>query len=105
MIINDKPDLKLNLELWGKKYNILFITGLSGSGKTQLSKEISSKNNAKIIHLDELQFFITRGIFNNMNTFVYKYIKENDIKYADNKKLNFYMTRFKKIFNRKFIKR
>lgn len=43
-----------NLNKWGKRQdtNILFISGMSGSGKSEISKILAKHNNAEVIHLD-----------------------------------------------------
>lgn len=53
-----------NLEKFGTKdHNIIFVTGLSGSGKSTFSLELAKKTNSEIIHLDS--YFEKNGIGNN----------------------------------------
>lgn len=49
-------ELEYNTDLFGKKYNFLYIVGISGSGKTSLAKILSKKYNATHIELDDLNF-------------------------------------------------
>ena len=62
-----------NFDKWkkSKNNNVLFITGLSGSGKTTYSREISKLYNATIISLDEL-------FIDSNNTIINK-VKDSDI--------------------------
>lgn len=49
-------DVYHNIELWESgKSNLLWITGLSGSGKSTISKEIAEEYGAEYIELDNLQ--------------------------------------------------
>lgn len=50
-----EEDLVQNLDKWkkGGSDNVLFITGLSGSGKTTKAKELAEKHGAAIFSLDE----------------------------------------------------
>ena len=53
-----------NLDKFGTKgHNILFVTGLSGSGKSTFSLDLAKKTNSEIIHLDT--YFEKRGVGNN----------------------------------------
>lgn len=52
----ESNDVYHNIELWESgKSNLLWITGLSGSGKSTISKEIAEEYNAEYIELDNLQ--------------------------------------------------
>ena len=67
-----------NLDEWGKSKdkNILFITGLSGSGKSTKAMEIDKSNNAEIIHMDpymEVNMEDSGALNKNFN----KYLKKN----------------------------
>lgn len=58
-------DVYHNIELWESgKSNLLWITGLSGSGKSTISKEIAEEYGAEYIELDNLQ----RAKMDNWNT-------------------------------------
>lgn len=52
--LNNKRTSISNIDKWGKDkdHNALFITGLSGSGKSTIAKFLSDSNGAEIIHLD-----------------------------------------------------
>lgn len=52
--ILSKKDLKYNMENYGKKGNLLFVTGMVGAGKSTISREISKKYNSKILSQDWL---------------------------------------------------
>ena len=55
----NKEDVKHNLSKWGTKLgqdNILYVTGLSGGGKTTISKEYSEKYGAEILELDLMDY-------------------------------------------------
>lgn len=56
LIIDDKT-IKLRLDKWKreKNKNILFITGLSGSGKTTVGEEYEKKYNAHLFELDGIE--------------------------------------------------
>ena len=47
-----KEDYKHNLEDYGKKTNILLITGLVGSGKSTLARKLGKENNATVVIQD-----------------------------------------------------
>ena len=58
-------DIYHNIDLWESgKSNLLWITGLSGSGKSTISKEIAEEYGAEYIELDNLQ----RAKMDNWNT-------------------------------------
>lgn len=55
----NKDDITHNLSKWGTgpdQSNILYITGLSGSGKTTISEEYSKKYNAEVFELDLMDY-------------------------------------------------
>lgn len=53
-LIFSKKDYLYNIENYGKTYNLLFITGMVGAGKSTISKEISAKYNATTLSQDWL---------------------------------------------------
>ena len=53
-LIFSKKDYLYNIEDYGKTYNLLFITGMVGAGKSTISKEISAKYNATTLSQDWL---------------------------------------------------
>lgn len=56
--IFNKENLNFNVEKLNKKNNIIYITGLSGSGKTTTAKALEKNYNAIVFELDNLgQFF------------------------------------------------
>lgn len=55
-ILFSKKDFKYNLDNYGKNYNLLFVTGMVGAGKSTISKEIASKKGAIILSQDWLSW-------------------------------------------------
>lgn len=53
-LIFSKKDYIYNIENYGKSYNLLFVTGMVGAGKTTLSKKIANEKNAIILSQDWL---------------------------------------------------
>lgn len=53
-LIFSKKDFIYNLENYGKTYNLLFVTGLVGAGKSTISKEIARNKNVIILAEDWL---------------------------------------------------
>lgn len=49
-----KKDLNYNFDKFGKNQNLLFITGLVGSGKSTIAKDISAKKEVVILSQDWL---------------------------------------------------
>lgn len=78
-----------NLNLFGSDgHNALFITGLSGSGKSTIAIELAPKINAEIIHLDS--YFEKAGSGNNKD--FNSFLKKNGVtkeKMFINGKLNY----------------
>ena len=67
-----------NIDKWGKTKdtNILWVSGLSGSGKSTIAQEMAKKNNADVIHMD-LYLYSTPGKYTDkmskdFNTFLTK---------------------------------
>lgn len=83
--VNDKsikskyPHLDSNLEKWGKTEdtNILWITGISGSGKSTIAKEYSKKYNADLIDIDLYTFKTADKYMKDMSKSFNKYLDEN----------------------------
>lgn len=50
----NKKNLEYNLDKYADNNNILYITGLSGSGKTTIAKKLAKKYNATLFELDNL---------------------------------------------------
>lgn len=53
-LIFSKKDYLYNINNYGKTYNLLFITGLVGSGKSTIAKQISREKTAIILSQDWL---------------------------------------------------
>lgn len=92
-VIFSKEDTEIDLDKWkpGKK-NILFVTGLSGGGKSTVAKKISAENQAMYIELDKLEAayeFIDKDSYNRadedlINEYHKKYgIKKDPRKMSD----------------------
>lgn len=61
-VIFSKKNIELNMNLWKMNHaNVLYITGLSGGGKTTLSKTYASKD-VEVIEFDALTTSLIRGI-------------------------------------------
>lgn len=75
MIFLESNDLVHNLDNWKKQKgnNILFVTGLSGSGKTTIAKEISESRSADIISLDDFRNNSSRSSIDIVVEFKKKY--------------------------------
>ena len=58
-----KDDIYLNFDLWKKNtpHNILWVTGISGSGKSTISKDLAKKYNAEYIELDMFTNLLVKG--------------------------------------------
>lgn len=63
---SNRPHTDYNLDKWGRTEdtNILYVTGISGSGKSTVAKDIATKNNADLIDLD-LYTFKTANKYND----------------------------------------
>ena len=65
-----------NLDKFGQgHHNALFVTGLSGSGKSTFTIDLAKKTNSEVIHLDS--YFEKGGIGNNKN--FNKFLKDNGV--------------------------
>lgn len=53
-LIFSKKDFIYNFDNYGKTYNLLFVTGLVGAGKSTISKQIAQSKNAMILSQDWL---------------------------------------------------
>lgn len=51
-LVFSRKDYVYNIDNYGKDYNLLFVTGMVGAGKSTISREISSKYNATILSQD-----------------------------------------------------
>ena len=89
-----KDDIELNIEKFPNETNILYVTGLSGSGKTTYTEEYAKKYNATDIALDIFFWFgkhtrdyviddLKRNPFTKdkeFNIFLLNYVKQMDDK-------------------------
>lgn len=82
--IISKADATYNIHRWStdQNYNILYVTGLSGSGKTTFANKIAKDNNAEVINLDMFQCYRglnSKGKKGILIDFIDRYMKYNDI--------------------------
>ncbi len=62
-----------NLNKFGtKNHNALFVTGISGSGKSTFSQKLASRTDSEVIHLDS--YFEKVGIGNNKSFILNKMV-------------------------------
>ena len=75
----DRPHLDYNLDKWGKSEdtNILFVTGIAGSGKSTVANNMAKVNNADIINIDLYTFRTTTGFVQGMSKSFNKYLDKN----------------------------
>lgn len=85
--IYNKNDRIYNVDKWGcdKDHNILFITGLSGSGKSTTAKNISIDTNSVLVDLDAYYGEATRKTNKNLDEYLGK--KYPEYKTANNELL------------------
>lgn len=98
-VIFSKEDTEIDLDKWkpGKK-NILFVTGLSGGGKSTVAKKLSAENQAMYIELDKIEAayeFIGKDSYNRadedlINEYYKKYGIKKDPKKMSNDEYNKY---------------
>lgn len=64
-----RPHSEYNIDKWGTspKTNILWVSGISGSGKSTIAKDIAKKNDAEIVNID-MYTFKTVGKYENMQS-------------------------------------
>lgn len=57
-LTTDRPTTQKNVDKWGnsKDTNILWVTGISGSGKSTMAKKMADENNADLIDIDMYTF-------------------------------------------------
>lgn len=80
-VIFSKDDLYWNFENFESgKSNILLITGLSGSGKSTIAKQLSQKYKAEYVELDALWDLHDKFNYHkNKNTIFYEYLKDKNL--------------------------
>ena len=88
-------NIELNLNLWKpiKDHNILFLTGLGGSGKTTYTKELKNKYNCEILEFDCITSAFIYGIeklnINKIHPILLEYINANkEIRITSNESFN-----------------
>lgn len=70
-------NLEFNLDKWSRSgnHNILYITGISGSGKSTIAKKMCKEYNAEYIELDKFTLGIVKGLdrwFENVDNGTYE---------------------------------
>lgn len=75
----NRPHTDYNLNKWGKSKdnNILFVTGIAGSGKSTVANTMAKKNNADVINIDLYTFRTTTGFVQGMSKSFNKYLDKN----------------------------
>ena len=73
----EKKDYLFHLDLWNKENNnILFITGMSGSGKSALAKDLAKEFNCSRVELDDIEsYFMTLNKEKHIQEKIYKEIE------------------------------
>lgn len=89
-LINKKPKLKAaRLDQYGQSgHNILYVAGLSGSGKSTYSKELAKKLKAEVVELDS--YYGAKP--NDSQSDFHRYLSKNQVntkRLVANKKLNY----------------
>lgn len=72
----NRPHSDYNLNKWGnnKDTNILWVTGIAGSGKSTVANDIAKKNNADLINIDLYTFKTSNGFVKGMSKSFNNYI-------------------------------
>ena len=74
----ESNDVSYNLNKWNHaKHNILFVTGLSGSGKSTISDNLHKETKCEVVHLDDFR--------NNQNTSTINFIEKFEKEYPETK--------------------
>lgn len=75
----NRPHLDYSLDTWGKspKTNVLWVTGVSGSGKSTFAKDMASKNKADLIDIDLYTFKTASKYKSQMNQSFNKWLDKN----------------------------
>lgn len=78
-IQKDRPTSAYNLDKWGKSKdtNILWVSGLPGSGKSSVARNIAKENNADLIDIDLYTFKTADKYTDNMSKSFNKYLDKN----------------------------
>lgn len=74
--INNRPHSDYNIDKWGKTRdtNILWVTGIAGSGKSTVANNIAKKTNADVINIDLYTFKTADKYVKEMSSSFNKYL-------------------------------
>jgi dephospho-CoA kinase len=75
----NRPYTKYNVNSWGrsKDKNILWVTGIAGSGKSTIARKYAKDGNANYINIDLYTFKTADKYLNDMSSSFNKYLDEN----------------------------
>ena len=78
-IQKERPVSSYNLDKWGstKDTNILWVSGLPGSGKSSIARNMAKENNADLIDIDLYTFKTADKYVDNMSKSFNKYLDKN----------------------------
>lgn len=79
-----KDNLEFNIKKFGKENNILFITGLSGSGKSTIIKKYAEKYNAENLEFDAITSTLKAKYHNRLDKINRSKINPIILEYLDN---------------------
>lgn len=79
-----KDNLEFNIKKFGKENNILFITGLSGSGKSTIIKQYAEKYNAENLEFDAITSTLKAKYRNRLDKINRSKINPIILEYLDN---------------------
>lgn len=82
-----KDNLEFNIQKFGKENNILFITGLSGSGKSTIIKKYAEKYNAENLEFDAITSTLKAKYRNKLDKINRSKINPIILEYLDNEDL------------------
>lgn len=75
-LIFSKDNMEFNLDKFGKSENVLYITGLGGSGKSTIISEYGKKYNAEALEFDAITSALIHGLENLNRTKIHPIILE-----------------------------
>lgn len=69
-----------NIDKWGsdRNHNVLYVTGVSGSGKSTIAKELSKSNKADVINIDLYTFKTPNAKMQGMSKQFNQYLDANN---------------------------
>ena len=77
--IMSQDDIYIGYDRWkNKDSNILFVTGISGSGKSTIAQKIAKRDHATYVELDHLAFMITGNKAKEKGRLNWDYISDKD---------------------------